>query len=150
MSLKKELKLLFFLFCIITTCECLFVGIFSLITSRDALFDAWFLIELPFIAFLSVLPTLILWRSETVPRVELIIRRALHFVLTAGIVCGLTIYIGWMDAVSTVVITMAFFLAVYIPVFFIAERRARSLARKINEKIDALRNDENAQHQEEP
>lgn len=149
MKLNEALKFMFYLFCVITTFEVLFVAISSSILAPNLLFDMWDLLKLPFVAFSSVLPVLILVRRETAPRMELRLRKVLHFVLTAAVVSGLLIYFGWMYATNAIFIA-AFFLAIYIAASVIQEIREKKLAQKLNKQINAFHDAENATHHKEP
>ena len=149
MKLKAALKNMFTLFCIITTFETIFIASISWLPDQNFIFNARDLFKIPFVAFAGVLPVLILVRSEKTPRAELMIRKTLHFILTAGVVFGLLIYFGWMDMTNAVFIA-AFFLAIYIPATVVQEIRAKKLADQLNAKINAFHKAENATHREVP
>jgi hypothetical protein len=147
MKLKYALKLMFHMFCIITTGQVFFVSVILLINEPDAVFTMREMLQMPFVALAGVLPILIFVRSEKATRTELIVRNVLHFILTAGIVLGLLIYFGWMYA-SNAVIIIGFFLAIYIPAYIVQEIRDRKLAKQLNERINAFHNTENETHRD--
>ncbi len=149
MKLKDTLKYMFHIFCVITTFETLFIATESLINDSNFVLNAWELYKILIIAFTSVLPMLIFVRSETASRMGMIIRKVIHFVLTSGIVFSLLIYFKWMDAKNAVFIAL-FFLSIYIPAHIIGEIRAKQLADKLNERINAFHKAENATHPDKP
>jgi hypothetical protein len=150
MKLKDTLKFMTVLFCVITTGQVVFVASFNLLYDSEAMFSMWDLLKMPAVALAGVMPTLLFVRSETAPRAELIVRNALHFVLTAGIVFGLLFYFGWIDDIINAAIVLAFFLAIYIPAHVVAGIQEKKLADRLNERISAFYRAENETHRDEP
>ena len=152
MKLKYALKFVFILFCVITTAQVLFISTVSIITGSETLMTSWDMLKLPLVAFASVLPTLMYVRRNTkkLPgRAEAIILQILHFTLTSGIVFGLLIYFGYMGAANAAFI-IALFIVIYVPACVIQERRDRKLANKLNERINAIHNTDNATRRDKP
>ena len=152
MKLKNAIKFMALLFCILTTAQVLFVGAINMYMDNNMTMTMQDLLRFPLISFAAVLPTLIFVRNKAKnrsSRIETFLFPILHFTLTAGIVFGLLIYFGWMDA-SNAIIMVAFFLAIYVPAYAIQEIRDRKLAKRLNEKIDAFHNSENATRADEP
>ena len=146
MKLQYAIKFMSILFCIITTCQVVFIGACNLLLGNDVMMSMQDLMKLPLISFASVLPTLIFVRTKTKTppaREEAIFIPILHFALTAGIVFGLLIYFGFMD-VANAAILVAFFLAIYIPAFLFQKFRDKRLARLLNERINAFHNADSA------
>jgi magnesium-transporting ATPase (P-type) len=146
MKLKEALKFMSILFCVITTLESIFIASVSLLFDPSFIIDAWDILRILFVALTGVLPVLILIRSEKAPRAELMIRKILHFILTAGIVFTLLIYFGWMGMANALIITL-FFLAIYISATIVQEIQARKLADQLNARLDAFHKAENETHQ---
>jgi len=138
MKLKDALRYMFRLFCAVTTFELLFIATLGVIDNAVFGFEARELYKIPFVAFMSVLPVLVMIRSETAPRSEWIIRKALHFVLTAGTVFALLIYFQWIDR-QNVLFVAVFFLVLYVAAYAVQEIRAKRLADALNERINATR-----------
>ena len=146
MKLKYALKFMFFLFCVVTTFQVLLVGVVNIILENDNTMTFWDMLKLPLVSFASVIPTLIFVRGKTnkqQTRAEAVILPILHFALTAGLVFGLLIYFGFMDAANAAIL-VAFFLAIYIPAYIFQELRDRKLAKQLNERINAFHDTENA------
>ena len=147
MKLKDALKLMFFLACVVTTFQILFIATYVMISGADFTLRAAELYRVCFIGFSCVLPVLLFVRNETARRAEIIVRKALHFFLTAGIVFGLLIYYQWMDTKNALFIAL-FFLALYFSALAFGEIRQKRLADKINERINAFHDTENASHKD--
>jgi len=145
MKLKDALRFMFFLFCAVSTFETLFIATLGFINNDIFVFEAKELYKIPFVAFMSVLPVFVMIRSETAPRPEWIARKALHFILTAGVVFTLLIYFKWIDK-QNVLLVAIFFLFIYITAFAVQEIRAKRLADAINKRINAFHESENATH----
>jgi uncharacterized membrane protein len=94
---------------------------------------------------MSSLPVLIFVCKPTTSRVQALLRKIAHFVLTGGIVFSLLIYFGWMDTKNVVFIILSF-LCVYIPLYIVQEIRDKKTAAQINERINATHNGENETH----
>jgi len=132
MDLKTALKLVFFLFCIISTFQVLSIVLiigpfFYTHLDRHSVFDVGIysrlhLLELLSIALASSLPTLVLVQNKFLSRIPLLIRRAVHFFLTFGAVCGLPIYFSWYDASIWLLMPFGVFLIIYVLVFFFFDR----------------------------
>ncbi|MCL1851452.1 MAG: DUF3021 domain-containing protein [Peptococcaceae bacterium] len=135
-------KFMFILFCVITTGQVLFMALIPLF-SEDFIFTAQDLYKIPLVAVLGTLPVILLIHKDTAPKTEIILRNALHFILTATLVLGSLIYLGWLDAESAVGITV-FFLALYIGVWVVNIKQARKLADKLNERINAIHSETGA------
>ena len=148
MRLKEALRFMFFVFCLVTTLETLFIATLGLLGTGFT-FEASELFQIPLVAFLSALPVLILIRSETASRTEWIIRKAAHFALTAGAVFGMLIYFGWLDKQNALFVVL-FFLIVYAAAYIIQELRAKQLADEINKRLSAYQQGEDAKGGEGP
>ena len=151
MKLLYALKFMSILFCIVTTCQVVFIGVGNVLLGNDSFMSMQDLMRLPLISFASVLPTLVFVRAKTKKPpsgAELIFIPILHFALTAGIVIGLLIYFRFMDAANAAIL-VAFFLAIYIPAFLFQKFRDRRLARQLNERINAFHNADSATHNDD-
>jgi hypothetical protein len=145
MNLKKWLKILFHLFCALTTFILLFVAFQGTFLNREISFSGIDLFKLVSISFVSVLPSFIYLGQENASHKKIIFLRSLHFILTAGAVFGCLILYGWIDS-STAIASILFFLITYITASVIIEIRDRKLANKLNEKINEFHNAENETH----
>ena len=149
MKLKDALKFMFVLFCVITTFETLLIAVLGAVDSMGFSFEARELYKPALVALAGVLPVLILVRRENAPRKEWMLRKALHFLLTAGAVFWLLIYFGWLEANNALII-MIFFLVIYISAYTVSGVRAKRLAERLNERINAFRDSENATRGDRP
>jgi hypothetical protein len=134
MKLKEAFKFMFHLFCATTTCIIIFIALTS--------YDSLSLLRIPAVAFAGALPVLIFVHGEKASRAEIIVRKVLHFILTAGIVGGFVIWFGWVDGANAVLVG-AFFLAVYVGVYVVSEVRAKRFTDRLNERLNAFHNGEN-------
>jgi len=142
---KVELKILFFLFCSITTAIVLFVGVQATITDENITFTGIDLLKLVSVSFASTLPSLIFVGQRSTSRKKVIILSATHFILTAGAVFGLLILYEWIDA-ATAIYTVLCFLFVYVTAYTVIEIRGQRLAKRLNDKINAFHEAENETH----
>jgi len=148
MKLKYVLKFMFFLFCVNTTVLVLFTGTINLLLYYDTVVPVRNILRFPLVGFASVLPTLIFVRDKTKEtKTVTIIRTALHFILTSGIVFGFVVHYGWLDTANAIFV-IAFFLSGYISVHIYQGLRDRKLAKQLNERINAFHNAENATHRD--
>ena len=145
MKLINMLKSMFLLFCAISTFMFFFIAVQAVCFDPGFSLDGRGMLKVLLIALASVLPVLIFYCKETISREELLLRRALHFFVTAGIVLGLQITIGWMDAANAVYVVIVFLL-IYIAAYTVLEIRAKKLADKLNERINAFHGGENETH----
>jgi hypothetical protein len=136
MKLIDALKSMVRLFCVITTFEVMFIAALGAYIEKGFTLEAWELIKIPFVAFVSVLPILILVRSEKAPRWEYFARGALHLALTAFAVFSSLYLFGWIDS-ANMVFTAFFFVAIYLSAFAAENIREKRLADKFNERIKA-------------
>lgn len=142
MKLKEALLFMFHLFCVITTCEILFIAGMALLFHSTLQFGPLYLLEIPLVALCGVLPVLLFVGSEKASRLSLNLRKALHFVLTAGVVFGLLLYLGWMDTQNAVAV-LVLFLLIYAGAWIVQETRERTLAKQLNERLNEFHEDEN-------
>ena len=145
MKLKTKLRILFHLFCAITTAIVLFIAVENLISVTGFAIDGWYLLKLVSISFASTLPTLLLLGRDTESRWIRILLLASHFILTLGAVFGLLVLYAWIDA-ENAIYTVLLFLVIYVTAYVGLEMRSRRLAAKLNERINAFRNAENETH----
>ena len=146
------LKFIALLFCVVTTSQVIFIGVINLIYDDGFVMTMRDLLKIPFISLTSVLPTI----AYTMVKSKLqssgamtVLLMALHFTLTAGIVGGLLIYYGWMDATNAVFIVV-FFIVIYVSAHIIQKLRDRKLAEQLNERINAFHNAKNETHRNMP
>jgi hypothetical protein len=121
----------------------IFVATVWTIMGEEYALDASGLYKMILVAFVSVLPVLVHVYKETISRTQIIIRQILHLVLTAGLTLGLLVYFEWLVAENAVA-TVIFFLTIYIIAYTVQAMRAKKLADKLNEKLNAFHNSENA------
>jgi len=145
MNIKEALRHIFNLFCMTATLFFFALGILAVFLNPDLTFGGKDIFKALFMAFANTLPILVFWRSENVSRKELIIRKAIHFLLSAGIVFGCLTYFGWMNMANALYVVLAF-LVLYVVGYIIMEIRERKLADKLNERINAFHEIENETH----
>ena len=146
MRLKEALKFMFYIFCMVTTFETLFIAALGL-ADREMIFTARELFKIPLVAFLSALPVFILVGRDTAPRTEWVIRKVAHFTITAAIVFGLLTYFSWLDKQNAFFVILLF-LALYAAAYIIQEIRAKQLAAEINKRLTAFQRGENATYRD--
>ena len=142
---KDVLKVVFNLFCGITTALILFLGIQGAFFVPDFSFSGWDLIRFLSISLASTLPTLLILGRKPTKRGKWVLLLASHFVLTAGAVFGLLMIYEWINA-ATALYTILMFLGIYVVAYTALEIRARRLAKMLNEKINAFHEAENEAH----
>jgi len=142
MTFKHIVKFTFFLFCVITTMQIIFVPILDLINGRNDVIYIRDLYRYPLIAFASVLPTFILVNSDQMSRNGWRIRVILHCILTQAAVFGGLVYFNRVTNLSILVQIGLFFTAIYAGAWWGFNRKQQSLANQINERINHLHRDE--------
>jgi len=147
MTVKETFKVMFFLSCVVTTFLLLFIGLQGVVFSQEISFDGWDLLKLISIAFASALPTLIFVGQEDASRLKTIVISSLHFVLTAGAVFGLQALYGYLDATNAFSIAVVF-LVIYATAYTAIEIRAKKLADRLNERINAFHGAQNETHKD--
>ncbi|MCL2047466.1 MAG: DUF3021 domain-containing protein [Defluviitaleaceae bacterium] len=147
MKLKEALKSIYISFCSIATFQLLFISSSVFWSDNEISMDAGGLFSLVVIAFFSSLPILLFVHKETISRVELVLRKVAHFILTAAVVFSLLLYYEWLDT-KNALFTVVFFLFLYIALYVYQTLRAKRLAAQINERLNAFHNEENETHSE--
>jgi len=138
MKIYDVLKLMLIIACAVTVFQTVFISIFAWFLFSDSTIYARNLYQLPVIGALSTLPTLLYIKRSEPSQLEWIIRRILHFVLTAGVVFGALTHFGWVYAqTQNAIIAFAVFLLVYIASTIVGSVRANRLANQLNERINA-------------
>jgi hypothetical protein len=145
MKIKTALKYMFHFFCAISTFMFLIIGIQAAIRYPAFTLNGLGMLKVLSTAFVAVLPTLIFIGAENDTRKAIIIRRLLHFFITAGVTLGLQTYFGQIDAANAIVAVFAF-LIIYMVMYTVIEIRAKKLADKLNERINAFHSAENETH----
>ena len=149
MKAKDALKFMMNLFCAITTFETLFISVLALFSSGVFEFTVGDLYKIPLVALLGVIPMPIMIYKESASKTEVILRKTLHFASTAALVLGALAFLRWLDAANAAIIII-FFLAVYAAATAIEISTAKKLAERLNERIAAFHDAENATHSDEP
>jgi hypothetical protein len=148
MKIKDGLRMMFFLFCALTTAILLFVALQAVFIFCEVMYSGIDLLKIISISFVSVLPTFVFFGKETVSRIKSIILRFLHFILTAGAVFGCLVLFEWIEPANAIW-TVLFFLLTYISASIALEIRDKRLADKLTEKINAFQNTENETHNDQ-
>lgn len=150
MRLKEILKIMFVLFCAITTFQVIFISLLNILFDEQYTITMPEMLRIPFIALCGALPMLVFFRSEKKKppsRAYLIAIRTIHLVLTAGIVFGLLSYFEWIDAVNGVFV-IAFFAIIYVCIYVVLELRANKLAREINKLLGEIHDSDIETHRD--
>jgi hypothetical protein len=145
MKLKDMLASMFHIFCVITTFMLLFIGLQTVFFNPETVLYGYDMLGLIFTAFVSVLPTLIFVGKDKTSYKGILFLRAVHFILTAGIVLGCVIYFEWVNTLNAVYYLIVF-LVIYIIANIFSAIRNKKLADKLNERINAFHNAENETH----
>jgi len=143
MSWRETVKFIPILFCTITTAQVIYmVVIVHAILGHAVEVDTIVLLSrFLIIAILTSLPTLVLIRDKRASRQEIIIRRAIHLVLTMLILVGLLLYYGWFEL--SYIWIAAVFLAIYLSAFKFWYSRSNHTALLINKRIHQIQTFEN-------
>ena len=145
MKLKYALKFMLMSYCVATTFQVFMLFIFATAAGSTDTVYARELYSLLVISLFSALPILIFVRKESAPRWEWILRRALHLLLTTGLVFAALIYFDWVS-LENLWWVLLFFLGMYALLAVISEIRTKRLANQINARIRASHDSENASH----
>jgi len=143
MTLKTALKYLVISFCAATTFQVVVVSLTELIFGLGYM-PSWDLYIFPLVGLLCALPIFVLVRRESAPRWEWAIRRAVHFLLTGGLVFGTLAWYGWVTP-ENMWWPFGIFLFLYIAMYIFEAAKAKKLADQINAKI-ASHDSENVTH----
>jgi len=146
MTLRNLLKVIFFLFCAITTFLFLLIALQGIFLVRDLSFSGLDMLKLMSVSFVSVLPTTVyLGQNDSAPRKKMVFLHSLHFILTAGTVLTLLLLYGWIDTTNAIYIVLSF-MVIYVTAHILIELRTRKLASEINKQINAFHSGENETH----
>ena len=145
MTIKRALLLMAISFCVASTICFLIIGLYTLFVDAPGMkssFNGEDILGILFMAFAVTLPILLFVRSEKASRIEIIIRRTIHFILTSGIVFGCLVYFKWINTANAIFVILAF-VAMYFAGQIVMEKRERKLADELNKRINAFHNAEN-------
>jgi hypothetical protein len=149
MKLKDMLVSMFYTACVITTSMVFFIGLYLVLFTPHLIFDGRDMLGLIFTAFAGVLPTLIFVGKDKMSYKGVLFCRAIHLVLTAGIVFGCVMYFEWINTLNAVYYLIDFFI-IYIVANVVSTIRDKKLANKLNERINAFHDAENETHRKQP
>ena len=138
--MMERFKIAFYLFCIITTAQVIFISVLS-----DGGIDNRTLHGVIITALVAVLPGVISNTIFTIYTVKMSRRiyffiTGIHFVLTAGLVFMSLNHFGVLNQHNTIRIIILF-LAIYIGIQVIFEIRAKKAADELNRRISATDQD---------
>jgi len=142
MTLKEALRFMFLLFCVIVAFQLGYFAVVALMAYPHPSLHLRDILRMLQLAALGVLPIPILIQKETASYKETLIRRGIHFVLTAALVFGALAHFQWIDMDSVGVI-VGFFFTIFLVAYFL-DIQAQYLANQLNKRISAFRKAENA------
>jgi len=142
MKLKQTLMLMGIVFCIVAIAVPLILSIITILTGDYAnTIYAQDLYRYPFVAFLSVLPTLLYIGSDSISTVAWRIRKILHAILTIGIVVVMQFVYGWLVIewmnLRNMWLPLFMVAGLYVSGIIIARIRMKWLSKKLSERIHA-------------
>ena len=141
MSFKQALKYMPLLFCGSSAFFFAAISITAMIFEPDKTFSAGDILVGFLVALLVSLPVFVLVSRANATRLELNIRKILHFLLSMGLAFFSLIYFGlitWENGVYAIIA----FTVTYLAGYTIMEIRYNKLAKKLNERINALHDTE--------
>jgi len=137
MKIKRTLKYMLHLFCVITTAQVVFISVLLAVLGLTATIDYRTLHSIIVTAFVGVLPTIIfIIGTENVSRRTYIFLVAIHFILTTSFVFVSLYYFGMYNQESTIP-TIIFFLVIYVTAHITAEIRSKKTIDELNKRINA-------------
>jgi hypothetical protein len=143
MKIKETLRTMAFLFCNLYTSTLLTVSLLNVIWGGESTFDAWDLLKTALVVIAGVTPTFMFAFIESASKTVYRLLTLLHFILTGAAVFGLLVLFGWVETQNAIG-TGLVYVIVYIVNTLLVNARDKSLADKLNEKINAFHNSKNA------
>jgi len=139
MKLKQVLVLMSVIFCVVAIFIPLILSIVTLSIGEVSTIYVRHLYRYPLTAFLSVLPTLLYIRNDSISAAAWRIRRIIHAILTVGVVIGMQLLYGWLVIdwrnVRNMWIPLCMIVVPYIAGVVFAKIRTKWLAQKLSERI---------------
>jgi len=138
--MRERLKFAFYLFCVITTAQVIFISVLS-----EVAVDNRILYGIIITAFVGVLPGIIFNTIFTIYTVEMSRRiyffiTGAHFILTASLVFTSLNHFGVLNQYNTIRVIIGF-LIIYIGIQITLEMRAKKTADELNKRINATHQD---------
>lgn len=140
--LKRKLLFLVDVFCMVTTCMVFAVAVFTTIVNPLDRMEAAILWQIPAVAALISLLTLIYPWGRPMGKWECLVRKVIHYVLVNGIVLAAGIFFDWYDPgqFGSVTAMLASIAVIFLVVSGISWRKSAMDARRMNEKLQDLQN----------
>jgi hypothetical protein len=145
MKIKETLRKMAFLFVNLYTSVLMVLAAITVIIGGTLSFGAWDLLKMGCVTLAGVLPTFMFAFTEAATKTVYRLLTRLHFALTGGMVFGLLIFFGWINLQNAAVIAVVY-IVVYIVNSVLVNIRDRHLADKLNERLNAFHNSQNATH----
>jgi len=137
MKIKRTLKYMLQLFCVITTAQVIFISGLLAVLGANAKIDYRTLHSIIVTTLVGVLPTIIfIIGTENVSRRTYFLLVAIHFTLTISFVFASLNYFEMLTQDSTIP-TIIFFLIIYITAHVTSEIRTKKTIDELNKRINA-------------
>jgi len=146
-----------YVFLMSTTLIVIFIPLTDIIFGNNNVMYTRNLLFIPLISFMTTLPTLIPWGGDSRKdsAVKLLFIRVLHFLITATMAflsIWLVRVLGFPianNAIITIIVFFAIYLILSLWFHIKAKRIAKQLNERINQRLNAFHDNENATHKSE-
>lgn len=138
---RRKCKSVLHIFCMVTTCVVFAVALFTTVINPEEEIPSAVLWQIPVISMLTSLMTLIYPWDRTMGKAEIIVRIIVHYIL----ILLLVLWAGWLFewyrvSVRNVICMSAAVTVIYAVVSGISWTRASRDARRMNERLQELKN----------
>ncbi|MCL2558975.1 MAG: hypothetical protein FWE07_00690 [Turicibacter sp.] len=141
MRLKRTLKYMGQLFCVVTTAQVVFISALATISGTQAEIDYRILPAIMVTTFVGVLPTIMfVIGTENVSRKIYYLLVGIHFVLTTSFVFLSLNHFETFHRNNTIPVFL-FFIAIYLTAHITAEMRTKKTIDELNKRINATHQD---------
>lgn len=137
---RRKLLFVIDVFCMVTTCMVFAVAVFTTILNPADRIEAVILWQIPAVAALISLLTLIYPWDRQMGKWESLVRKVIHYILINGIVLGAGILFDWYDPkhIGSVIAMLASVAIIFLVVSGISWHKSARDARRMNERLQDL------------
>ena len=138
--IKKKMFFVFDIFCMVTTSMVFAVAFFTTILNPLDRMDTAILWQIPAVAAVISLLSLIYPWDRPLGKLEILVRTALHYILVNGIVLGAGSLFDWYNPehIGSIIAMMASIAIIFLGVSGISWNKSVRDARRMNERLQDL------------
>lgn len=139
--MKRKLRFLFHVFCMVTTCVVFAVALFTTVWDPSETVDAVTLWQIPSVSFLCTLGCLIYPWDRNLGKKEMIARMGIHYIYINAVVLGAGYQFRWYhpDHLRSVIAMLLTIAVIFMIVSVISWTKSAEDARRMNERLKEYR-----------